>query len=351
MENVLVLENNFEKKRKIVSTLLYGEYDSETDFTIVIPVYGKGRFLKFTLDSIKNMNVSSLKFQVIISNNKSDDDNESFIEFLKEYDSLNIIYFNSIQPLGQLANFNRAVELAKTDYVAMIHDDDLIVQNYMQIIELLLPWLRKNKKVGMISSKNDIFYTEDFEIEKKERCKKIFLKRISKRCITHYGITLTGIPSCGMVFNRKAFMENGGFNLNYPSSGDAFLAGVMIENGYKIYSFGTKTGYYRIVNNISLKPDICKGFIIEDYKFNLTWCRKNIFRRIHLLIFSRYVYCRSIEQKVGFFSKMNKEITIGNLDFRGEYKKYSKFSLIKIAFIIEGKIVEGFRKVFKIRIK
>lgn len=349
-KNVLVLENNFEKIKGMQSKMLYGRYDEDADFTISIPIYGCGKFFKDTLVSLKNMNKTDIKLQIVVSNNKPESD-QDVINVLKCFPSLNLVYFNTEETLGSLNNFNRAIELAKTDYVGMIHDDDLIVQNYMQILKKIIPFLRKNNKIGMISSGKKFFYSSHYKCDEIVDCKKVCLKRISKPCITHYGTTLTGIPSCGFLFNRKAFIDNGGFNFDYPSSGDAFLAAIMIESGYKIYSFETLTGYYRVFDNDSLNLNICKGFIIEDDMFYNSWSKKNFFRKVHYLIFSRYIYSQSIDQKVNMFSRKNEQINTKSLDYKNQYKYYKKTSITRILFRIEGIIIELFRKTFKRRIK
>lgn len=332
--------DNFKKIENIPSKLLYGELVLKPDFTLVIPVYGLGKYLKDTLESIRNQKKSNLNIQIIISDNKEYNEENPYISFLENLKLNNLAYFNSIATLGQNNNFNRAFELAKTEYIAMVHDDDLLVNDYFQKVENLLPFLKKNPNISMIHEKLHFFYNTEqiFSFDNNES--KFKLEPILNSNVSLLGVSLTGIPSCGFLINKKAFIESGGFNDEFSSSGDAFLGGIMMLNHKRILQSTELWGYYRVANNNSLNISICQGFIVQDYLFGEEWMNKgNIFRKIIMSFFRNYRYSKNIEGKIAAFGKFNSDINIKNLDFRKKYKKYYKYGVHHICYALMSRIL------------
>lgn len=330
MINALEKKNNIDKVKNIKSNLLYGTMDKKADFSIVIPIHGNKKFLKDVLMNLSHQDASNLKVQIIISNDLPEEEvNADVISMLEKIDSKNIAYFSSEKALGQVNNFNRSLFLAETEYIGMIHDDDLVVKNYYLIVERLLRKLKSvPQQIGMVHARLKIFY-DNCEIMQ-SNCRSIC--RITNYTITQSGTTTTGLTSCGTIFNREAFIKAGGFNDEFPCSGDAFLAGVMIDCGYKIYQFEDLTGYYRISRNFSLKLSNCQGFIYEDEIFRDSWKRRNSLRSLYMTFFKNYYYSTNIDGKVNTFSKVNHEITVDSLDYKKTYKKYHKYGIMHILF-------------------
>lgn len=326
----LMYIDNFDKTKDNKSKLLYGCMIDHPDFTLVIPVYGFGKYLSETLDNVQKQQQTKLRVQIIISDNKEYGDEENpFLRYFENHPIDNLAYFLSEKTLGQMNNFNRAFMLAETEYVSMLHDDDLLVSNYFFMIERVLPWLKKHPTVGMIHGNFDSF-SDDVVAEDTNR---IGVYRISKSDVSSTGFSLTGIPSCGYLINKKALLDSGGYNDEFFSSGDAFVSAIMMQQKYLIYGFSAKTGYYRIGNNISLKFPICLGFIKQDYMFYEDWLNSgSFFRKMKMRILKNYIYSRNIDGKVAAFGKINPEITVHTLDFNESYKKYSKFGIFSLMY-------------------
>lgn len=335
MKKVWECESNFYKTKDIKSRLVYGNINKNADYTLAIPIYGLGRYLEETLINISELDTYGLCVQIIVSDNKPNGEIKKVINLLDKYGFQNIAYYLSDAPLGQLGNFNRCIELTQTEYLGMLHDDDLLVNNYFQIVNDLLPKLRSSPNIGLIQG-GRIAFTHDIEIG---RTQVVRLYKVTKPMITVAGYSMGEIPSCGMIINRRAAMEAGGFNDDYPSSGDAFLVLQMMEKGYSFYKSKDNFGYYRIGDNISLKLDICKGFIQQDYAFLESWASSGGIQSIYCRYFMNYFYSRNIDNKVNTFGKFNSDITVENLDFMNSYKKYTKYCIKNIIHSISSKLV------------
>lgn len=343
MEFGTIKANDINNLKTIKNTLLYGKLLDKPDFTVVIPVYGLNIYLKETLLSIKNQIKSNLEVQILIADNKVTlDDSQKIISCLKEIKLKNVAYFITDKALTQLKNFNNAVLLAKTNYVCMIHDDDLLAHDFFLKVEAILPYLEKNKKIGIVCSNFRIFNEskEINQINNVDEC--TVIRKMLRSKIDLEGHTGCGIPSCGYLIQKEALLKAGGFNDKFPSSGDAFLAAVMLKLGYKIMKFENITGYYRISNGASLKLNLCQGFIKEDFYFGEDWSKDgNIFRKITMSFFRNYRYSKNIDLKVKMFGCLNSEITVESLDFRGTYKRYFKFGSHCCIYVILRKLINA----------
>ena len=327
--------NNFFKTKDINSRLVYGSINENADFTLAIPIYGIGRYLEETLKNISELDTCGLCIQIIISDNKPNEEIGKFIDILEKYGLQNIAYYLSDASLGQLGNFNRCIELTQTEYLCMLHDDDLLVKNYYQIVNVLLPKLKSSPTIGLIQG-GRITFNQAVEIGTTPI---IRLYKVTRLMITAAGYSMGEIPSCGMIINKRAAVEAGGFNDDYPSSGDAFLVLQMMAKGYSFYKSKDIFGYYRIGDNISLKLDICKGFIQQDYAFLESWASLGGIQSVYCKYLMNYFYSRNIDNKVKTFGKYNSDIRIENLDFMNSYKKYSKYCIKNIVHSIAGKLV------------
>ena len=319
----LDIVDNFAKIKDVKSNLLYGRMIDDADVTIGIPVYGFGPFFEESLNSVLNQKESGLSVQIIVGDNKDYGESPNpFVEYFEKRNIPNLAYFCTEKPLNQLSNFNRLIELCRTKYLAMIHDDDLLAPDYLLNLSKLKTFLARND-IGMIHGKYEFF---SGTAPKFGPNSKIAVYRINRFIVDCVGSSCTGIPSCGYLINCEIMKSVGGFNDTFASSGDAFPSAIMMNKGYKVYNFKYTTGFYRVANNASLKLNICRGFVEQDYMFYQDWksCG-GLFRKMMMGFFQNYHYSRNIEGKVFTFSSLNKEITIENLDYLGKYKKYHKF--------------------------
>lgn len=335
MKKVWECENNFDKKSGILSKLVYGAMLPKADFTLAIPIYGISKTLQETLLNVAQLKKTKLKVQIIISDNKPDEDIDKIIGLLKKSNVENVAFYLSESVLGQLNNFNRCVELANTDYLAMLHDDDLLVPNYYDLVELLLPYMQLHQEIGLIQGAR-IDFTDKPELKETKRLRIFPVKR---DYITCSGYSSAEIPSCGMVFKKKAVLDAGGFNDDFPASGDAFLAVQMLNKGYEYYKSMDVFGYYRVGYNNSITSDICKEFIVEDRKFEESWASIGIIEKIYFRIFGRYFYSNSIKCKIDTFGKFNPELSVEALDYLHLYRTYSKYGIVNLLYRFHWKVL------------
>jgi glycosyltransferase involved in cell wall biosynthesis len=103
--------------------------------SICIPTYKQVEHLRKTLSSIVEQEFTD--YEVIISDDSPDD---SVKNLLKEFTFTNpIIYVQHLPALGSPSNWNHAMQLAKGEYIKILHHDDYFTspQSLRKFVELL----------------------------------------------------------------------------------------------------------------------------------------------------------------------------------------------------------------------
>ena len=112
--------------------------------SICIPNYNRSKYLNNCLNSILlAKSLSSLKFEICISDNGSKENITSVINHYKKK-GLKINYKKNKKNLGFGANFYKVVKMAKGEFIWLIGNDDLL---YVYALKELEKLFYKNKDV------------------------------------------------------------------------------------------------------------------------------------------------------------------------------------------------------------
>ena len=211
--------------------------------SICIPTCNSEKYLKTMLDSVVAQTYQNM--EVIISDNASSDSTVAIAEvYAKEYGWL---LFVNDKNLGAIGNFNRLIDLANGEYVAIYHSDDIYAPG---IVEESCKILREHRNVGIVSTlgveinehgtairelkipaqmvkASDDLY--DFET--------IFLNVLAQKAV--FLIT----PS--VMVRRKAYQELGRFDLGYASACD-YEMWFRIMQKYRLCLINKKLISYRV---------------------------------------------------------------------------------------------------------
>lgn len=97
--------------------------------TIGIPTYNRADgYLKQTLESAVNQTYPNI--EIVVSDNCSSDHTEAVVQ---SFADPRIKYFKHVKNIGANNNFNFCLEQAKGVYFLLLHDDDLIDQDFVEI--------------------------------------------------------------------------------------------------------------------------------------------------------------------------------------------------------------------------
>lgn len=128
MEYLFNYVNNFERYKNIRSILQYGKSKkiSAPKISVIMPIYNNPAMFKEALLSVLNQKCKFEYEIVIVDNmpfNESKDEELKFVEHLNDY---RILYFRNLDNIGMYGNWNRGIELARSEYVTYCHNDDIL---------------------------------------------------------------------------------------------------------------------------------------------------------------------------------------------------------------------------------
>ncbi len=126
---------------------------SKITIAIVIPVFNVEKYVKQTLDSVKNQ--LSSPDEVIVINDGSTDNSSQIINNYNNLEGWKIIHKNN-EGLGLTRNYGRLI--AKSEYIYFLDSDDIVKNN---LILRLREIIQQNNKPDMILFSGETFNNEN----------------------------------------------------------------------------------------------------------------------------------------------------------------------------------------------
>ena len=105
-------------------------------FSICIPTWNRANLLKETLKNLNNQIKSNPDFQVVISDNNSNDDTFNVVK--EFYESLNIKYIRWDRNIGGSKNIVSVVNQADGRYCVLLGDDDVFRSGWLDSLTILV---------------------------------------------------------------------------------------------------------------------------------------------------------------------------------------------------------------------
>lgn len=168
--------------------------------TIGIPTYNRASgYLKDALRSTINQTYPNI--EIIVSDNCSTDNTESVV---KSFLDSRIKYFKQEQNIGANNNFNFCLEKSQGDYFLLLHDDDLIDADFVEICMNSLG----NAQVGIIRTGTRVI---DENGKEKGRTPNIVKGYSTENFFSSWFLRKTAFYSCSTLFNTRYLKQLGGF--------------------------------------------------------------------------------------------------------------------------------------------
>jgi glycosyltransferase involved in cell wall biosynthesis len=287
-------ENSFEKCAHVKSRFVYGELSCIPNpwLSVVIPTYCRVDLLKQALDSVLAQWHVDFFWDIVVVDNEPDDGQENETErLIRSYENKRILYYRNSENIRPGDNFNRCFLLARGEWVMMLHDDDLLVENTLQVMgRLINAYSGEQKPLGAImatyiqveydAARNtinaDISGMNQYLRSQPMDYHLYQLTHNNVKVLAHIG---GSAPSNGSTFSRKAVIEAGGFNEDFGISGDLILLYNM-ENQYNVYQTTYPIGFYRWGVNSMMKKESLFRVIRDNFHFREYVYQKNWFNRL-----------------------------------------------------------------------
>lgn len=261
--------NNFRRIKDIPTKLLYGTAPKNPVFlTIILITYKRFWYFTEAVASILKQKKADFTWDVVIMDNDADFENTEKQIYLSSLNCKRIRYYKNTENLGHEGNINRGAQLTDAVWISILHDDDLLVGNYLQLISQYIKACADFQKPLAYIRPRHLYFKDRSEITRDCFAAKIEQQRWIRpltmaECLVK-GCGPTYINSCGTLIRRDVFMEAGGYNRAYDPIGDAVFGLALMEN-YTIIASGRVLGFYRRSLGTSMKKETMQKLLQADY--------------------------------------------------------------------------------------
>lgn len=241
-----------------VKTKFFGKQVSNPEISIMIPTYKRLDCLRKAIQSVVDQK-TDYRYELVIVDNDPETDDEDITNLLSFYDSFDISYYKNDKNIGMFGNWNRCVNLAKSDWIVVLSDDDELCNNY---ITMMLDTVKALPDCGALTCRYNLINADGNVISNYR--KKKFAKDIVKLKIQDfYWCHPTAFYGC--LFKKSLAIEIGGFQPDYyPCSDAVFLMNsCRMSNLYLLNEFLFN---YRWAFNESLNKKTQLSFLIFNDK-------------------------------------------------------------------------------------
>lgn len=245
--------------------LILGEESDKTpEITIAIPTFKRPSTLKESIDSVINQaGVHDYDIIIVDNNPERDDDTE---RIMRQYAGVpNLRYYKNAHNLGMGGNWSRCYQLAKSEWVVLLHDDDLLNKYYLDEISKCLSDKLDAVSVKMQDFEDGMSPATDMRSDKPITLRKMSLKN---------WFLFPEISPSGHIIRRKVMFDLGGFtSKNCPP--DIFFV-KLLENSRVYRTDKALVLYRRGINdstNLETMEQMCR--LNHDCRLQ-TWPRFGI---------------------------------------------------------------------------
>lgn len=179
-------------------------------FSIVIPAYNGESYIEDAI--LSALNQSRKADEVIVHDDNSRD---STAAICKKYQPYIKYYFNEYGPSGFVNAWNKSINLAKCDFISILHQDDLLSPSFLEVAEYAL---KRNPEVQHLFTlcnyigKNSQLLADGEEALKRYYPIGSFVTFSGQTYLKAYQKTYSGLPHihrCPGVLTHKSVFESG----------------------------------------------------------------------------------------------------------------------------------------------
>lgn len=140
-----------------MTTTFNGATDRASGVTVGIPTRNRSRLLRRAIASVLAQTFSD--FTLVVSDNASEDDTA---EVVASFRDPRVVYRPLDRSIGRWGNFNRLIELADSEFLVALGDDDEL---HPEHLSLTVEVLRRRPTVGIVHTGYEIVDLHDHPLE------------------------------------------------------------------------------------------------------------------------------------------------------------------------------------------
>lgn len=175
-----------------------------TRITVGIPTFNRADLLREAIESVLEQTYPD--FRLIVSDNASTDETQAVVASVSD---TRLEYARAEENIGMIGNFNRVMELAETEFVMLLPDDDRLYPDYLGAV---VDVFQRNPRVGLVHTAFD-----EIDIESRVQKHAASYVKTSQHVLVEPGhaflersMTSTAILLSSTTFRTEAIRQAGG---------------------------------------------------------------------------------------------------------------------------------------------
>ena len=291
----------------------------DKELTLGVLVYNQGLYVGGLIDSITNQTIKNTPI-VIIDNSSTDNSSSEIESALRRNDLVNdVTFIKNKENSGSAEGLNQLLQHTETKYLAVIHGDDILCSNYVEIIK---KHLTSAKSFAALNVTLRSFGNDDTTTLTQTFYRPLWTPNQMMNRILICGLNPGVMP--GSVLDRDFVLSRNLLNFTFPINGveDTLLWMRIIRSGGKISSIQ--------------KP--CYNYRIHESQFSYSDDRNSFYfgiaRRITIQessnLFERLLSLSEIAYELKRFGVRSRYVEGLGQEFLSHYKFLSIFRILNV---------------------
>lgn len=284
---------------------------SKIKFSIIIPTYKREFFLEEAVHSALNQTTDAI-FEIIVVNDDPINEAPTHAhKVINKFNDSRIRYYQNQSNLGCYETMNMCVKFAHYEYIVILHDDDLLLPNYLDVS---YKTLLKNNNIDML-------FCDKKVLVNKKKLEKTGLYKINRSIRKIFNVNgypvkikladfflhnVVGGPS-GVIIRKSKIFDAGNFDASLFPIADYYYW-IKYCSQFSTYMLTDELAVCRQENNITLSDGMYPWLFETCHELQIDFLKKNIVKG---LLAKSYAY-ESIKLRIDSLKK-NAEIIL-NLD-------------------------------------
>jgi glycosyltransferase involved in cell wall biosynthesis len=265
--------------------------------TIAIPTFRRPQLLREAISSAMHQETQR-NYVVIVIDNESNPDVAAQVDaVVNEFDRHRISLYRNRENVGMFGNWNRCLGLAKTPWITLLNDDDLLHPGFVGEVCRMID---SDGSADLVQTGYILMDRRPAVDTKAIPNSDILNVSTLTRPVKWINLVLSNsrVGSLGIAYRTCLAREIGGFDQReYPTADYCFNARMLLA-ARSALEIDAQLASYRIEANESLRPETLQAFVQNDYFMRIEASRLVSFGRL-LRLYARLCtvgHVRSLER-------------------------------------------------------
>lgn len=260
--------DNFLVHSDVKSICKLGNNDEKVELTFIVPTYKRIFELRDCLDSLINQS-ERYSYRIVIVDNDSENLNKfsKVEETIKSFNSDKLVYYVNEKNIGAMGSWNRCIEIANSELVCMVHDDDVVSCDFL---EKMLYAMYNDNSIDFLACEHKVFnLIENPKLDILDAINHIDIgnNEIEQINLNRFKKSFNS-KLLGGIFKKDLAIRLGGFCDIDNTVFEDYIFSANYAFHYNFKKTTMKLYGYRIQSNDSLNLEMWQKETVDEYYFH-----------------------------------------------------------------------------------